>query len=146
MAVKPIPEGYHTITPYLVVDGASELIEFVKKAFGAEEGARMPMPGGKIGHAEVKIGDSHLMLADANPPDQPARTGNLHLYVKDVDATFKSAVAAGAKAIRQPENQFYGDRISVVSDRWGNSWSIGTHVEDVTPEEMKKRMANMKPK
>ena len=146
MAVKPIPEGYHTITPYLVVDGASELIEFVKKAFGAEEGARMPMPGGKIGHAEVKIGDSHLMLADANPPDQPARTGNLHLYVKDVDATFKSAVAAGAKAIRQPENQFYGDRISVVSDRWGNSWSIGTHIEDVTPEEMKKRMANMKPK
>ena len=146
MAVKPIPEGYHTITPYLVVDGVSELIEFVKKAFGAEEGARMPMPGGKIGHAEVKIGDSHLMLADANPPDQPARTGNLHLYVKDVDATFKSAVAAGAKAIRQPENQFYGDRISVVSDRWGNSWSIGTHIEDVTPEEMKKRMANMKPK
>ena len=86
------------------------------------------------------------MLADAHAPDQPARQGNLHLYVKDVDATFKTAVGAGAKAIRQPENQFYGDRMAVVVDRWGNQWSIGTHIEDVSPEEMKKRMANMKPK
>ena len=143
MAVKPIPEGYGTYTPYYVVDGASEFIDFLKKAFGAEETLRMPAPGNRIGHAEVRIGDSMIMLADQNPEHGP-RQMNGHLYVSDVDSVFKKAVAAGGKPTRQPENMFYGDRIGAVNDRWGNTWSISTHVEDVTPEEMKRRMATMK--
>jgi PhnB protein len=144
MAIKPIPEGYSTYTPYYVVDGAAEFIDFLKKAFGAEETLRMPAPGNHIGHAEVRIGDSMLMLADQNPPEQGPKQMNGLLYVTDVDAVFKRAVAAGGKGTRQPENMFYGDRMGTVTDRWGNTWSIGTHVEDVTPEEMKRRMANLK--
>jgi len=144
MAVKPIPEGYRTYTPYYVVDGAAEFIEFLKKAFGAEETFRMPAPGGRIGHAEVRIGNSMLMLADASPPDHPVRQLNGLLYVNDVDAVFKTAVAAGAKGGRQPENMFYGDRMGGVTDKWGNEWMIGTHVEDVSPEEMRRRMAAQK--
>jgi len=143
MAVKPIPEGYRTYTPYYVVDGASEFIDFLKKAFGAEETFRMPAPGNRIGHAEIRIGDSMIMLADQNQ-EHGSRQMNGHLYVSDVDAVFKKAVAAGGKPTRQPENMFYGDRIGAVNDRWGNTWSISTHVEDVTPDEMKRRMANMK--
>ena len=144
MAVKPIPEGYRTYTPYYVVDGAAEFIEFVKKAFGAEETFRMPAPGGRIGHAEVRIGNSMLMLADASPPDHPVRQLNGLLYVNDVDSVFKTAVAAGAKGRRKPENMFYGDRMGGVTDKWGNEWMIGTHVEDVSPEEMRRRMAAQK--
>ena len=144
MAVKPIPEGYRTFTPYYVVDGAAEFIEFLKKAFGAEETLRMPAPGGKIGHAEVRIGDSMVMLADHNPAEHPARQMNAMLYVTDADAVFKKAVAAGAKSVRPLENMFYGDRMGGVTDKWGNYWSIGTHVEDVSNEEIQRRMASQK--
>jgi PhnB protein len=144
MAVKAIPEGYHSYTPYYVVDGASEFIEFLKKAFGAKELMRMPGPGGKIAHAEVRIGDSAVMLADGGA-EHPPRPHYGMLYVTDVDTVFKTAVSAGAKAVRQPENQFYGDRMGAVKDKWGNDWSIGTHVEDVSQDEMKKRMEKMKP-
>ena len=144
MAVKPVPEGYHTYTPYYVVEGAAEFLDFLKKAFGAEETLRMPAPGGRIGHAEVRIGTSMLMLADASLPEHPVRQFNGMLYVNDADAVFKTAVAAGARSERQPENMFYGDRMGGVVDRWGNHWWIGTHVEDVSPEEMKRRMAAAK--
>ena len=140
MAVKPIPDGYSTYTPYYVVEGAAEFIGFLRKAFGAEETFRMPAPGGRIGHAEVRIGNSMVMLADA-APEHPARQFNGMLYVNDADSVFKTAVAAGAKAERQPENMFYGDRMGGVVDKWGNHWWIGTHVEDVSPEEMRRRMA-----
>jgi PhnB protein len=143
MAVKPIPEGYRTYTPYYVVDGATEFIQFLQKAFGAEETFRMPAPGGRIGHAEVRIGDSILMLADPHPPENPARQMHGVLYVTDVDQVFKTAVAAGGKGVRKPENMFYGDRMAGVVDKWGNYWSIATHVEDVSPEEMKRRAAQM---
>jgi uncharacterized glyoxalase superfamily protein PhnB len=139
MAVKPVPEGYSTFTPYYVVEGASDFIEFLKKAFGAQEMFRFPAPGGKLGHAEVKVGSSMVMLADATAEYQPSRM-NSYLYVPDVDATYKKAVAAGAQSKREPSNQFYGDRVCTVIDRWGNTWSIGTHVEDVSPEEMERRM------
>jgi PhnB protein len=141
MAVKPIPEGYHTYTPYFVVEGAAELIEFLQKAFGAVETLRMPMPGGRLAHAEVRVGSSMLMMADANPPEQGARQLNGMLYVPDVDAAYERALAAGARGVRPPENQFYGDRMSGVVDRWGNYWSIATHVEDVPPEELARRAA-----
>jgi PhnB protein len=140
MAVKPIPDGYSTYTPYYVVDGAAEFIGFLRKAFGAEETVRIPAPGGRIGHAEVRIGNSMVMLADAGP-EHPARQFNGMLYVNDVDSVFKTAVAAGAKIERQPENMFYGDRMGGVVDKWGNHWWIGTHVEDVSPEEMRRRVA-----
>jgi PhnB protein len=141
MAVKPIPEGYRSYTPYYVVEGAAEFIEFLNKAFGAEEKFRMPGPGGKLGHAEVRIGDSMVMLADAHPPEHGAQKMNGVLYVNDVDSVFRTAVSAGAKSVRQPENMFYGDRIGAVVDKWGNYWSIATHVEDVPPDEMKRRAA-----
>jgi PhnB protein len=144
MAVKPIPDGYNTYTPYYVVEGAAEFLDFLKKAFGAEETLRMPAPGGRIGHAEVRIGTSMLMLADASLPEHPVRQFNGMLYVNDADAVFKTAVAAGARSERQPENMFYGDRMGGVVDKWGNHWWIGTHVEDVSPEEMKRRMAAVK--
>ena len=139
MAVKPIPEGYHTFTPYFIVEGATDFIEFLKKAFGAQELFRSPAPGGKIGHAEMRLGDSMVMLADATAEYPPSKVV-AYLYLTEVDATFKKAVAAGAQSKREPANQFYGDRVGTVMDRWGNSWSIGTHVEDVSPEEMERRM------
>jgi PhnB protein len=141
MAVKPVPDGYHSYTPYFVVDGAAELIALLKTAFGAEETLRMPMPGGKLGHAEVRIGDSMLMMADPNPPEHPARQLNGMLYVADVDAVYQRAVDAGCKGVRPPEDMFYGDRMSGVVDQWGNYWAIATHVEDVPPEEMSRRLA-----
>lgn len=140
MAVKAIPEGYRTITPYLTVNGAGECIDFIRKAFKAEETFRMPMPGGKIGHAELRLGDSMLMIADPNE-QAPARKAGIHLYVPDVDAVYQAAVAAGATGQRPPADQFYGDRMGVVADRWGNVWTISTHKEDVPPDEMKRRMA-----
>jgi PhnB protein len=150
MAVKPIPEGYHTVTPYLIVHDAAKALEFYKKAFSATELVRMPGPGGRVMHAEIKIGDSMIMLADENPEwgAKSAQTigGSpigLCLYVKDVDALAKQAVAAGAKEVKPVQDQFYGDRSGTFSDPFGLQWTIATHKEDVSPEEMKKRMDAM---
>ena len=135
--VKPVPEGYHTVTPFLNVDGANEALAFYKKAFGAEERFRMPGPDGKIMHSEIKIGDSLVMASDAmmNPPTQ----SSIHLYVPDADAIWARALAAGAKVEQPLVDQFWGDRWGVLSDKWGNRWGVATHKEDVSPEEMQKR-------
>jgi PhnB protein len=145
--VRPIPDGYHTATPYLICNGAADAIEFYKKAFGAVEVMRMPMPGGKLGHAEIKIGDSNIMLADESPENgihSPQHFGgtpaSVLLYVEQVDTVFKQAVSAGAKAVRPPQDMFYGDRTSWIIDPFGHSWYIHTHVKDVSPEEMRKAM------
>jgi PhnB protein len=150
MAVKPIPDGYHAITPYLILQGAAKAIEFYKKAFGATELFRMPH-GDKIGHAELKIGDSPIMLADEYPEmgyRSPQALGgtpvSIMLYVPDVDAVFNQAIAAGAKSVKPVVDQFYGDRNGTLEDPWGHVWTIGTHKEDVTPEEMQRRMAAQK--
>jgi PhnB protein len=140
MAVKPIPDGYHSITPYLVVNGAAKVLDFAKQAFGAQEAVRMPGPNGTIAHAEIKIGDSFVMMADANAQN-PARSAMLVLYVSNVDEVYRRAVNAGGKSERKPSDQFYGDRTAAVQDAAGNLWFIATHVEDVSPEEMKRRMA-----
>ncbi len=147
---KPIPDGYHTFTPYLIVKGAARAIEFYKQAFGATERCRLAMPGDKIGHAEIQIGDSVIMLADGCPEmgakDPEAFGGTpvmCHLYVADVDATFAQALAAGAKVMRPIQNQFYGDRSGMITDPFGHIWNISTHVEDVTPEETERRAAAM---
>ena len=137
MATNYMPEGYHTVTPYLTVKGASDLVEFLKKAFGAEETFRMG-DGGKITHAEMRIGDSMVMLGDA--PDEPM-PGMLHLYVQDVDRLYERALELGATSIREPADQFYGDRSAGVKDRFGNQWWLATHIEDVPPEEMERRAA-----
>ena len=148
--VKAIPEGYHTITPYLVVKGASKAIDFYKKAFGATELFRMDGPNGTIAHAELKIGDSPIMLADENPqmgfsaPDTGSRTPvGLMIYVEDVDKTAAQAIAAGIKTERPVEDQFYGDRSGNFVDPFGHRWTISTHKEDVSKEEMGRRMANL---
>ena len=138
MAVKARPEGYHSITPYLVVEGAARLIEFLIQAFGAEEVHRMPAPGGLVGHAEVRIGDSVVMLGDARGEHHATNT-MLYLYVEDVDATYQIALAAGAEAVQPPMDQFYGDRSGSVKDPCGNVWYIATHIEDVAPDELKRR-------
>jgi PhnB protein len=137
--VRAIPEGYSTLTLFLNVNGAAEAIEFYKKAFGAEERVRMPTPDGKIMHAELKVGDSMLMVSDTmrNPPT----ASSIHIYVTDADAWWKRAVGAGAKIEMPITDQFWGDRYGVLSDRWGNRWAISQHKEDVTPEEMRKRAA-----
>lgn len=137
--VKPIPEGYATVTPFLSVNGAAEAIEFYKKAFGAEERARMPGPNGAIMHAEMKIGGCIVMIADAmmGPPMQ----SGLHLYVENADAVWKRAVDAGAQIVMPIADMFWGDRYGVLSDKWGNRWSVATHKEDVTPDEASKRAA-----
>jgi PhnB protein len=144
--VRPIPEGYHTVTPYLIIKEAAKAIDFYKKGFGATELFRMERDG-RIGHAEIKIGDSHIMLADEAPEmgwRSPQTIGgtpvSILLYVEDVDKLFKQAVAAGAKVQRSPENQFYGDRSAGITDPFGHSWYIHTHIEDVSPQEMDKRM------
>lgn len=146
--VKPIPEGYHTATPYLIVNGAANAIEFYKKAFGAKELFRMVQPDGKIGHAEIRIGDSAIMLADEvsergyrSPQSLGGSPVSIHLYVEDVDAVFNQAVAAGAKVQRPVQDQFYGDRAGGVVDPFGHVWHLSTHKEDVAPEELKKRAA-----
>jgi PhnB protein len=145
--VKPIPDGYHSVTPYLCCKDAAAAIEFYKKAFGATELMRMGAPGEKIGHAEIRIGDSHVMLADEFPEMgflSPQSVGGspvmMHLYVEDVDATVPKAVAAGAKVMRPVEDQFYGDRGGQVEDPFGHKWYVSTHKEDISPEEIKKRM------
>ncbi len=143
---KPIPDGYSAATPYLCVKGAAAAIEFYKKAFGATESMRLGMPGGKIGHAEIKIGKAPIMLADEFPEMSvvsPQTLGGspvtIHLYVEDVDAIAGQAVAAGAKVLRPVEDQFYGDRAGKLEDPFGHVWWIATHKEDVSPEEMQKR-------
>ena len=147
MAVKAIPEGYYSLTPYLAVRGAAAAIEFYTKAFGAQELMRMPGPGGRIMHAEVKIGNSVLMLADENPErghlspaSRGGATASVMFYTEDVDATFKKAVAAGAKADMPPADMFWGDRMGNLTDPFGHTWAIATHKEDVSPGEMQKRM------
>jgi uncharacterized glyoxalase superfamily protein PhnB len=137
MAVKPVPKGYHTVTPSLVVKGAAKLIDFIKAAFGGEELMRMPMPSGEIMHAEVRIGDSVVMLNDAI--QQPTTTSSLFLYVPDVDGLYKRAVKAGATSVSEPADMFWGDRMAQVKDHFGNSWGIATHKEDLSPKEMQKR-------
>jgi PhnB protein len=139
MAVNPIPEGYRTVTPYLVVEGAASVLDFVKQAFGAEEKFRMDTPDGKIGHAEVQIGDSIVMMGDAGA-EHPAMPAMIHLYLEDCDATYERALAAGATSEREPTDQFYGDRSAGVRDSTGNLWWIATHVEDVPEDEMAKRI------
>jgi PhnB protein len=150
MAVKTIPEGYYSLTPYLVVTGAAAAIEFYKKAFGAEELMRMPGPGGRIMHAELKIGNSILMLSDENPErgylspkSRGGSTASVMLYTGDVDAVFNKAVAAGARADTPPTDMFWGDRMGNLTDPFGHTWAIATHKEDVSPEEMERRMKAM---
>jgi len=144
--LNPIPAGYHSVTPYLMLREAARAIEFYKEAFGATEKFRMPMPEGKIGHAEILIGDSHIMLADefpeqgfVGPQTRGGTTVSLMLYVDDVDAVFDRAVKAGAKASRPVADQFYGDRMGTVEDPFGHVWNIATHIEDVSFEEMQRR-------
>jgi PhnB protein len=146
--VKAVPDGYHAITAYLAIDGASAAIDFYKRAFGARERLRMEAPGGKVGHAEITIGDSALMLADEFPDMQffAPKPGvgvpvNIHLYVKNVDDVFQKAIAAGAEVVRAIEDKFYGDRTGSLRDPFGHIWHLATHTEDLTPAEMKRRGA-----
>jgi PhnB protein len=146
MAVKPIPDGYHTVTPYLAVEDAAAAIDYYKKVFGATERVRMDTPDGKIGHAELEIGDSLVMLADAvpqfstrAPTEVGATTASIFLYVEDVDAVVKGAVDAGATVLMEVADQFWGDRFGTVQDPFGHQWSVATHVEDVPPEEIEER-------
>ncbi|HET9352432.1 MAG TPA: VOC family protein [Sphingomicrobium sp.] len=145
---KPIPDGYNSVTPYLVVDDAQRAIEFYAQAFGAEEKFRLPMGENRIGHAEIKIGDSFVMLADEfpemnhlGPNSRGGPTSSIVLYVEDVDSSFKKALDAGAKEQRPVENQFWGDRMGTLTDPFGHQWSLATHVEDVSESEMQTRMA-----
>jgi len=147
MAVKPIPEGYHSVTPYLIVSGAAKAIDFYVKVLGATEVMRLDH-GGKIGHAEIKLGDSHVMLADEFPEmgaRSPQSLGGtpvgICLYVPNVDELFNRAVDAGAKVERPVQDQFYGDRSGTIVDPFGHKWTIATHKEDLTPEQIEKRMA-----
>ena len=146
--VKPVPAGYHAVTPYLSVRGAAEAIDFYKKALGAKELMRMPGPEGKIGHAEIQIGDSRVMLADEYPEMNftgPASYGgtsvHLHVYLPNVDAQVAKALKAGAKLVRPVKDQFYGDRLGTIEDPFGHVWHLATHVEDLSKAEMKKRAA-----
>jgi PhnB protein len=150
--VKPIPDGYHTVTPYLIIRGAKQALEFYANAFGAEEAFRMENDKGKIGHAEIKIGNSMIMLADESEETHhksPQTLGGspvtICLYVEDCDSLFNRAVQAGAKIDRPLQNMFYGDRTGGVTDPFGYSWFISTHVEDVSPEEMEARMKSATP-
>jgi len=147
MAVKPIPEGYHSVTPYLIVKGAARAIEFYKKAFGATELMRFPGPNDSVMHAEIKIGDSPVMLADEkddagyrSPQSVGGSPVSLMVYVQDVDKVFNQAVSSGANATRPVADQFYGDRLGTLVDPFGHVWSIATHKEDVSEQEMQRRM------
>jgi PhnB protein len=147
-AVKPIPEGYHTLTPYLIFNGAGDAIAFYDKALGAEEIMRLADPSGTVHHAEIRIGDSRIMLADEHPEIQalsPKTIGgspvSIHLYVTDVDAAVQRAVAAGAKLVRPVTDQFYGDRVGGIEDPFGYRWFIATHKEDLTMDEIRQRAA-----
>ena len=146
MATKAIPDGYHSVTPYLIVNGAAKAMDFYKRAFGAVELMRMARPDGKIGHAEMRIGDSAIMLADEHPEmgyRSPQSLGgaavSLMVYVERVDDVFGRAVAGGAKELQAIKDQFYGDRSGTLQDPFGHTWTVATHVEDVPPEEMRRR-------
>jgi PhnB protein len=148
MAVKPIPDGYHSLTPYLIIQGAAGALEFYQKAFGATELFRMAAPNGSIGHAEIKIGDSILMLADTCPvmggkgPKELGGTPvSMCLYVEDADAVFNRAVGLGATVVRPIQDQFYGDRSGTLTDPFGHIWTVATHKEDLSPDEISKRAA-----
>jgi PhnB protein len=151
MPVPPVPPGYHTVTPYLIIHGAAAAIEFYKQALGATERMRFAQPDGRIGHAELEIGDSVVMLADEAPEmgfvGPQSAEGNtsvgLALYVDDVDTRFRQAIAAGARELRPVQNQFYGDRSGTLVDPFGHVWTLSTHVEDVSPEELERRVAAM---
>jgi PhnB protein len=150
MTVESIPEGYHSVTPYLVVDGAAEAIRWYGQAFGATELLRLPMPGDRIGHAEIRIGDSVVMLADewpdmdiVGPKTRGGPTSSLMIYVEDVDSAFARAMEAGAIQERPVENQFYGDRSGTLIDPFGHRWTVSTHVEDVPEDELQRRMAGV---
>ena len=138
MAVKPIPDGYHSVTPYLSVPGVGKLLDFLRQAFEAQELHRMPRPDGTIMHAEVRIGDSRVMMGEPMGDAQPT-FGSLYLYVHDVDAVYKRALQAGATSTSEPADQFYGDRSAGIKDPLGNQWWIATHKEDVPPEEIARR-------
>ena len=146
--VKPIPDGYHSVTPYLIIKGAATAIDYYKNVFGATELFRMAGPDGKVGHAEVKIGDSPIMLAEEHPElghVGPQTLGGtpvgIMIYVDDVDTMFNAAIAAGGQQVKPVEDQFYGDRSGTLKDPFGHMWTVATHVEDVAPEEMEKRAA-----
>ena len=143
--MKRVPEGYHTVTPHLVIQGAAQAIEFYKKAFGAKELRRSPGPGGKLMHAEMQIGDSRIFLNDdfpemgaLSPVALKGTPVTIHLYVEDADSVYQQAVKAGAKVVMPLADQFWGDRYGLVTDPFGHSWSIGSHIKDMTPEEMQK--------
>ena len=147
--VNHVPEGYHSVTPYLIVDGAARAIEFYRQVFGATEVLRMDGPDGRVGHAEIRIGDSHVMLSDEHPEigaRGPRSVGgspvSLMVYVEDVDAVVNRAVEAGARLTRPVADQFYGDRTGGLEDPFGYTWNVATHVEDVSPEEMQRRAAS----
>jgi PhnB protein len=145
-AAKPIPEGYHSVTTFLTVPGVAKLIDFLQRAFGARLITRMDGPGGRVMHAEIRIGDSIVMLGEPHEPWQP-RPCNIYLYVNDCDATYRGAIEAGGKALQAPKDEFYGDRNSGIEDPSGNYWWIATRIEDVTADELRRRMAAMpKPK
>jgi PhnB protein len=146
VTVKPIPDGYHNVTAYLSIKGAAEAIEFYKRAFSAIELFRLAMPSGEIGHAEIRIGDSPIMLADPceeiafrSPKSLGGSSVGLHVYVEDVDALFAQAIAAGAKTVKPVQDQFYGDRTGTLEDPFGHVWFLATHKEDLTPEELNER-------
>ena len=150
MKIKTTPDGYHSVTPYLIIKGAARALDFYQRAFGATELMRIPGPGDQIGHAEILLGDSHIMLADECPQMNalsPQTLGGspvlLHLYVPDADAMFAQAIAAGASLEQPMENKFYGDRSGSVLDPFGHRWTLSTHVEDVSPEEIGRRLAAM---
>ena len=152
-AAKPIPEGHQAVSPYLIVDGGARALDFYKKAFGATELFRMDAPGGKIGHAEIKIGDSVVMLADVHaemqahdPHHYKGSPVSLHVYVEDVDKVAKQATAAGATVKRPVQDQFYGDRSGTFEDPFGHTWHLSTHKEDLSPEEIGRRAATQKMK
>lgn len=140
MAVNPIPDGYHTVTPYLIVDDVAGLIDFLQQAFGAKETERMQQPDGRIMHAEVRVGDSMVMMGETDE-DVSSMPAMLHLYLEDSDDAYQRALSAGATSLREPTTEFYGDRIAGVQDAFGNQWWMATHVEDVPEEEMRRRAA-----
>jgi PhnB protein len=148
--VQPIPAGYHAVTPYLSIRGAAKAIDFYKKVFGAKEVMRMPGPGGLLGHAEIKIGDSRIMLSDEyaamdflGPQSRGGSTVHIHLYVKDADAMAERAVAAGAKLVRPVEDKFYGDRTGTVEDPFGHVWHLATHTRDLSMAELRRGAEQM---
>jgi uncharacterized glyoxalase superfamily protein PhnB len=140
MPTKPVPDTYHTVTPYLVVKRAAQLVDFITRAFGAREVHVMKGPNGEVRHGDFTVGDSHVMLGEASGP-WPSQPCSLYVYLPDCDATYKQAVAAGGTSVQEPKTQFYGDRHGAVKDPCGNTWWIATHVEDVSPSELERRAA-----